>query len=133
MKVWVHAGCGRPDIAALVEDALLHFDPERYRLLSWCLMPNHVHVVIEMVHGHSLSAIVGSWKSFTAKRANALLGRAGPFWDADYFDRYMRNEPHLARTIAYAEENPVQAKLVDNTTDWPWSSARLRAGGPRSR
>ena len=40
------------------------------RLLAWCLMPNHVHVVIEMLDGLSLSEIVGSWKSFTAKRAN---------------------------------------------------------------
>ena len=57
----------RPDIASLVEKALLHFDGERYRLLAWCLMPNHVHVVIEMIDGHSLSEVVGSWKSFTAK------------------------------------------------------------------
>jgi len=56
----------RPEIASLVEGALLHFDGERYRLLAWCLMPNHVHVVIEMLDGLSLSQIVGSWKSFTA-------------------------------------------------------------------
>jgi putative transposase len=37
----------RPEIASLVQDALLRFDGERYRLLAWCLMPNHVHVVIE--------------------------------------------------------------------------------------
>ena len=84
----------RPEVASLVEGALLHFDKERYRLLAWCLMPNHVHAVIEMLHGHSLSDIVASWKSFTAKRANAQLGRSGSFWHADYFDRYMRDESH---------------------------------------
>src|SRR6185369_9034500 len=36
----------RPDIAALTENALLHFDEQRYRLLAWCVMPNHVHVMI---------------------------------------------------------------------------------------
>jgi REP element-mobilizing transposase RayT len=121
-ECWVH----QPEIASLVEGALFYFDLERYRLLAWCLMPNHVHVVIEMRDGPSLSEIVGSWKSFTAKRANAQLGRSGPFWDADYFDRYMRNEDHLARTVDYVEQNPVKAGLVDVASKWPWSSARFR-------
>ena len=118
----------RPEVASLVEGALLHFDRERYRLLAWGLMPNHVHVVIEMLDGHSLSEIVGTWKSFTAKRANAQLGRSGSFWHADYFDRYMRDEGHLARTIEYVEQNPVKAGLVEVASDWPWSSAHRTAG-----
>jgi hypothetical protein len=56
----------RPEIASLVQNALLHFDGERYRLLAWCLMPNHVHIVIEMLANHSLSEVLRSWKSFTA-------------------------------------------------------------------
>jgi putative transposase len=105
---------------------LLHFDEGRYRLLAWCIMPNHVHVVIEILDRPSLSEIVGSWKSFTAKQANAKLGRSGSFWHADYFDRYMRNEDHLTRTIEYVEYNPVKAGLVEVASIWPWSSARLR-------
>jgi putative transposase len=116
----------QPEIASLIEGALLHFDEDRYRLLAWCIMPNHVHVVIEILDGPSLSEIVGSWKSFTAKRANAKFGRSGSFWHADYFDRYMRNEDHLARTIEYVEHNPVKAGLVELASIWPWSSARLR-------
>src|SRR5687767_9987188 len=69
---------GRPDIARLVDQALTHFDGSRYRLLAWCVMPNHVHAVIEPGEEHSLGAIVQSWKSFTAKQANRLLGRQGP-------------------------------------------------------
>jgi putative transposase len=42
---------GKPEIASLVQDALLHFDGERYRLIAWCLMPNHVHVVIDILDG----------------------------------------------------------------------------------
>jgi putative transposase len=117
----------RPAIAALVQDALFHFDNERYRLLAWCLMPNHVHVVIETLGDHSLSDIVRSWKSFTSRRANVQLRRSGPFWHADYFDRYVRNEEHLARTIEYVEQNPVKAGLSGVATDWFWSSARLRS------
>jgi REP element-mobilizing transposase RayT len=116
----------RPEIASLVEGALLHFDGERYRLLAWCLLPNHVHVVIEMPGGHPLGDTVRSWKSFTARHANARLRRTGPFWHADYFDRFMRNEDHLAATIEYVEQNPVKTRLIDVATAWPWSSARLR-------
>jgi REP element-mobilizing transposase RayT len=131
---------GRADIAALVQDALLHFDGRRYQLLAWCLMPNHVHVIIEIVDGHSVTEIVRSWKSFTARRANEMLGRSGSFWHPDYFDRYMRNEGHLERTIAYVENNPVNAGLAIRADDWPWSSASFRKapsrmsgpGGPRS-
>ena len=116
-----------PAIAALVEESLLHSDGERYQLLAWCLMPNHVHVVIDMLERHaSLGTIVRSWKSFTARRANEQLGRSGPFWHSDYFDRYMRNEDQLNRTIEYVEQNPVKAGLVGTSVDWPWSSARFR-------
>jgi len=116
----------RPQIASLVQDALFHFDGQRYRLLAWCLMPNHVHVVVEMERGVSLSDVVRSWKSFTARRANAHLQRTGPFWHADYFDRYMRNEEHLTQTIDYVEQNPVKAGLAAEPTDWKWSSAYFR-------
>jgi putative transposase len=116
----------RRDIASLAEDALLHFDGERYRLLAWCVMPNHVHAVVEIVDNHSLSEIVGSWKSFTAKRANSQLGRSGAFWHPDYFDRYMRDQGHLARTVDYVENNPVKAGLIATAAEWTWSSAKLR-------
>ena len=118
------------EVAALTQETLLHFDGERYRLLAWCIMPNHVHMVAEMLAGHSMSNIVKSWKSFTARQANERLGRAGAFWEPDYFDRYMRNEDHLMRTIEYVENNPVKAGLVDKAADWPWSSASLERGPP---
>jgi putative transposase len=82
----------RDDIASTVEESLLHFDGARYRMLARCLMPNHVHVVIEPLSGYPLGGIVRSWKTFTARRANALLERTGAFWYEDYFDRFMRDE-----------------------------------------
>ncbi len=88
-------------------------------------MPNHVHVVIELFNGHRLGTILHSWKSFTANKANLLVRRTGAFWHDDYFDRYMRNEDHLMRTIHYVEQNPVKAGLVDAADKWPWGSARF--------
>ncbi|PWH18786.1 MAG: site-specific DNA-methyltransferase [Anaerolineae bacterium] len=107
-------------IARLVQDALKHFDGERYRLIAWCIMPNHVHVLIEMMDV-SLSDIVQSWKSYTAHQANKLLGRSGTFWGPDYFDRYIRDEKHFNATVEYILQNPVKAGLVDTPEKWPWA------------
>ena len=115
-----------PAVAQLAEDALLHFDGQRYHLLAWCIMPNHVHAVVEPIEGNRLGMILHTWKSFSAKQANRTLGRAGPFWHKDYFDRFIRNEGHLARTVEYVENNPVKAGLASTASTWPWSSARLR-------
>ena len=117
----------RSDIAMAVQETLLHFDGERYRLLTWCIMPNHVHVVAETVSGQSIGVVVAGWKSFSARQANRLLGRKGPLWHPDYFDRFMRSEQHLSRTIDYVERNPVSAGLVTDVADWVWSSARWRS------
>jgi putative transposase len=106
---------------------LRRFDGDRYRLLAWCIMPNHVHVVVEPDANNLLDRIIQSWKSYTAKRANQILDRSGMFWHRDYFDRFMRDEGHLNRTIDYVENNPVKAGLAFEPVKWRWSSARLRA------
>ena len=124
-ECWLH----RPDIARLTEDALLHFDVQRYNLLAWCVMPNQVHAMIETREGFSLPAVLHSWKSFTANQANKILQRRGDFWQREYLDRYIRNAEHYAQAVAYIEENPVKAGLVRVKTDWPWSSARFRQAG----
>jgi adenine-specific DNA methylase/REP element-mobilizing transposase RayT len=112
-----------PRIAELVEHALLHFDGERYRLLEWCIMPNHVHVLIETLPGYPPGDVVRSWKTFTAREANQLLDRTGSFWMVDYFDRCVRDERHLAAVRAYIRENPVKAGLCATAEEWRWGSA----------
>ena len=119
-----------PAVAALVEGAFLHFDRTRYTLHAWVVMPNHTHVVFTPAKGHSLSRILHSWKSFTANRANEILGRGGPFWHEDYFDRYVRNEHHYHRVIEYTENNPLAAGLCREAEEWRYGSASLR--GPRA-
>lgn len=96
----------RADAAGIVQDSLLYRDGASYRLLAWAIMPNHVHVVVEILQGHPMSEIVGDWKSFTAVSINRLLGRSGKLWSREYFDRYIRDDDHLERAIAYAEFNP---------------------------
>jgi REP element-mobilizing transposase RayT len=120
-----HGACwlGDSRIATLVQAALFYFDAQRYRLIAWCIMPNHVHVLVETVPGHPLDKIVHSWKSYTAQKANELLARSGPFWAREYYDRYMRDDAHLAQTVAYIEHNPVKAGFVKTAEAWKFSSA----------
>ena len=115
-----------PRIARMVIAALLYFDGKRYRMIAWVIMPNHVHVLIEILEGYSLGTIVHSWKSYTAKEANRILGRTGRFWFREYFDRYIRDERHFENAVQYIHNNPVKAGLVATPGDWPFSSA---AGG----
>jgi putative DNA methylase len=115
-----------PTIADLTERALLHFDGQRYRLIAWCVMPNHVHAMIETLPGHSLPSVVHSWKSFTANAANRLLALSGAFWAREFFDRYVRGGDHFVAAQSYIENNPVKAGLVKQAGEWQWSSARHR-------
>jgi putative transposase len=112
----------RPEIAQLVQDALLHFDGVRYRLIAWTIMPNHVHVLVEPLGDHRLGDIVSSWKRYSARMANRVLGRAGAFWQDDYWDTYVRNEEHFNRAVDYIGNNPVKAGLAGSAASWPWGN-----------
>jgi len=90
-------------------------------------MPDHVHVLISCEPGIVLGTIVSSWKRYTARQANKLLGRTGSFWQEDYWDRFIRNEEHFATAVNYIDMNPVKARLVEQPDLWPWGSARFRA------
>ena len=123
-------GCcalSHPQMAMVMQKALLHFDNERYQLIAWCIMPNHVHILIETKS--QLSKIMQSWKSFTGRWAlahNAELELGVPrkqFWMREYWDRFIRDDEHLLSTINYIHQNPVKAGLCHGPQDWRWSSA----------
>ena len=113
-----HGACYMKDpaIAEIVEGALLHFDGERYHLDTWAVMPNHVHVLLVPTAGHTLTDILHSWKSFTAHAINKKLGRTGALWQADYYNRLIRDESEYLATRQYILNNPSDAGL----TPWQW-------------
>jgi REP element-mobilizing transposase RayT len=113
----------KPEAAMIVCNALKHFEGERYFLHAWCVMPNHVHVAFELIDPHELSAVIGSWKSFTTKAVNGVLERSGRLWASDYYDRYIRDEAHYTATVTYIEANPVKAGLCAAPAEWRFSSA----------
>jgi REP element-mobilizing transposase RayT len=118
-------------VASMLEETILHHDGERYRVIAWCIMPNHVHSIIEVLVQHSLAAIMHSWKSYSSHEANKILNRSGEFWFREYYDRYIRDSEHLARAVEYVENNPVKAGVAAKKEEWQWSSAweRRRLGG----
>ncbi|MGD0596161.1 MAG: valine--tRNA ligase [Sedimentisphaerales bacterium] len=105
-----------PKIADLVANALKHFDSERYDLIAWAIMPNHVHAVVQPREGFDLPGILHSWKSYTANKANELLERTGEFWQSEYYDHLIRDEKDFAYQVNYIKENPAKAGLEN----WPW-------------
>jgi putative transposase len=113
-------------VAGLVEQTLLHYDGKRYRVIAWCIMPNHVHVIVEVQVKYTLSEILHTWKSYIAHKANKLLNRSGAFWFREYHDRFIRDAEHLAAAVKYVETNPVKARLVTKKEEWEWSSASKR-------
>lgn len=115
-----------PRIAKIVQETLLKWDGERYRLIAWVIMPNHVHLLLEALSGYSIANIMHSIKSFTAHEANRILERKGHFWSKEYFDRYIRDARHFHATVRYIENNPVKARLCRMPEEWPFSSAAFR-------
>ncbi len=115
-----------PNIASLIQNALLYFDSERYKLSAWVVMPNHVHFLATPFAGIAISQIMQSLKNYTARMSNRLLKCKGAFWQQDYFDRYIRDAKHFENTIAYIENNPVKARLCKTPDDWKFSSACWR-------
>ena len=86
-------------------------------------MPNHVHTLIEVFNGISLSEIIHSWKSYSANQINKLLNRIGQVWMMEYFDRYIRDYNHFEKVVNYIHNNPVKAGLVKSPSEYRWSSA----------
>ena len=114
-----------PRAASVVEGNWLHRDGQDYRLLAWVVMPNHVHLLVEIWQTPQ-SKLVKDWKGYTGRRVNRVLGRRGQLWQDDYWDRYVRDEAHYRKVRRYIEMNPVKAGLVKTPERWPFSSARFR-------
>lgn len=129
IQTWLDQGFGsctlrEPAFAELVRSALTHFDGVRYTLFAWCVMPNHIHTVVQPTEGHDLSMILQSWKSYTGRKALAMLGKSGEgeFWQRESYDRVIRDHLELRRQIRYVLDNPRKANLPNWTwvgcTDW---------------
>lgn len=143
-----HNGSGplwlaQPEIAQVVIDAIKFRDESNYDLYSYCIMPNHVHMVFRLLRNDDgnldefggadfsgddgikkrcpVTDIIGSLKKHTAMESNKILLRSGPFWRSESYDRVVRDADELDRILWYVLLNPVKARLVKSWSDWKWT------------
>ncbi len=108
----------KPEAAEIVIENLKYFDGVKYRLFTFCVMPNHVHVVFKPLDNQSLERILHSWKSYTGNRINDVLRQEGRLWQPERYDRLIRDEKEFRRIINYVAENPIKAGLEN--WEWVW-------------
>ncbi len=131
-----HGACvlRQPQAARIVIDAWRHFDGDRYQLHAWVVMPNHVHVLVTCLPAWPIARTVQGWKSFTANRIHAAPGLGtGRLWQRDYWDRCIRDDDHMARAMAYIQDNPVKAGLARARGEWPWAFDHPQWNGEKAQ
>jgi putative transposase len=119
-------------IAQIVANSILYHDGDWFDILAYCIMPNHVHLVLISYEGsdttdYSLTKIMHNIKRNSANHANKILGRTGAFWQHENYDHFARDEAELDRIIKYVLYNPVKANLVKEQTEWKWSYSKYEA------
>jgi REP element-mobilizing transposase RayT len=117
----VHANRG--DLSAVERDvvcgALRHFDGARYALHGFVVMNDHVHVLLTPTDGFALGKILHSWKSFTAHAIQRSSVRGGSVWQAEYFDRIVRDESDFLAIAHYIASNP-RKRWPASDEPYPW-------------
>lgn len=118
-------------IAQIIADSMLYHDGNWFDVLAYCIMPNHVHLVIAPYESSdtadfSLSRIMHNIKRNSANHANKVLGRTGAFWQHESYDHFARDNAELERIIKYVLHNPVKAGLIDDWTKWKWTYTKFK-------
>jgi REP element-mobilizing transposase RayT len=114
----------RPELEAAERDevvrVLRHFSGQRYDLIAYVVMNNHVHVIVTPRPGIELERLVHSWKSFSAHHL-ALRSRRGRVWQSEYFDRVIRNDDELREKVEYVLSNPYRRWPELHGYPWVWA------------
>lgn len=113
-------------IAEIIVESLQFLNNKMFKLFSFCIMPNHVHILIKPLKKkddsfHSLSEIMKLHKGFTANKINNIIGKKGQFWHHENYDHFIRNEKEFNNIIWYILRNPVKAGLCKKYYDWKYN------------
>jgi putative transposase len=96
-------------------------------VLAYCLMPNHVHLVVVPERADSLAVLLRRVHGGYAQAVNAGLGRSGHLWQNRFYSCPL-SESHLWIALRYVEQNPVRAALAGRPEQYRWSSAAVHLG-----
>jgi putative transposase len=99
----------------------------RLEVLGYCLMTNHIHLVVVPQNEASLAQAIGRTHFTYAQRFNTDHGRSGHLWQGRFYSCAMESGHELA-ALRYVEQNPVRAGLVGEAWRYPWSSAAAHTG-----
>ena len=116
---WLDAGHGecllqRCGCAKIVAEALHYFEGVRVAMISFVVMPNHVHALFVQNPEWILEKLIQSWKRFTASEINRCLERSGSLWQRDYSDRLVRDKNHFANCLRYIRRNAERERLGED-------------------
>lgn len=109
-------------IAKICQRTIHYYDENQYKLICYCIMPNHIHLIFKLIPSNKgIAKIMQSLKRISAHESNKVLEREGIFWQGESFDRLIRDHKELYFTINYVLENPVKAGLVDTWEKWRYT------------
>jgi len=100
------------------------------RCLGWCLMDNHVHLILVPAREDGLRATLAEAHRRYSRGINFREGWRGYLFQGR-FASYPMDDAHLMAALRYVERNPVAAGMVTRAEDWRWSSARSHIAGKR--
>ena len=103
----------KPELAAEVGKSLLHFDDEKYDVERFVVMPNHVHILIQMRTGFNLRKQFREIQRYSARQINKLIGRSGDLWQGEPFDHVVRSEKQFVYLQNYIRENPTKGNVPE--------------------
>ena len=103
-------------------------DVQPYRLLAFALMPNHVHLVMEVVGDSSLSDVMHRVATGYTRYFNSRHGRVGHLYQGRFYSNFVAQESYLLEVTRYVHLNPTRAHLAPTPADYPWSSYRYYVG-----
>jgi len=98
------------------------------RIAGYCLMGNHVHLIVIPSRGNALARSLGRAHVDYARWLNLRRGETGHVWQNRFFSCPM-DARHQWEALRYVEQNPVRAGLVSAAEAWRWSSAQAHTGG----
>ncbi len=122
---------GKAELAQIIFDSLEWLQAQgRADIVCCVVMPDHLHMVVQLGQGQTLSALMDSFKGFTGRRINEAAKRDGPVWQEQYYDHCIRRDEDLNEIIRYCHENPVRAGLVEEADEYPFWRCKFEVDAP---
>jgi len=119
------------DYASLSGEIARAAEREEWRVLAWCAMPNHYHLVVRMTSG-GFSRGFQSINGNHSRRTNRRYGREAHLWKGRPWHELVETPGHLVGAIEYVLRNPIDGNLCTYAHEWPYSSYRATMGLERA-